>query len=231
MAAAQRIGHILDIVDRKVVITPLLEVGRNTLALAVEYCDVEDAALAEQRIGGIGQDDLFEELVLELIGHGVDPVRLALPGSVSDPGAFAPRGGVHLEGHLRCAEALRIHKDLQVLGTPIRQAHVQQHGLLPDPALPVVPPVLLAGVGLLVEPDIEIGTQKAFVRGLTHIFLEIGRSDALLAGRRLVGVDLHLLQQVLAFGDFACDAACRADQAQHGGNEYTTGPPHPSVSC
>ena len=55
MAAAQRIGHILDVVDRKVVIPPLLEVGRNTLALAVEYRDVEDAALAEQRIGGIGK--------------------------------------------------------------------------------------------------------------------------------------------------------------------------------
>ena len=231
MAAAQRIGHILDVVDRKVVIPPLLEVGRNTLALAVEYRDVEDAALAEQRIGGIGKDDLFEELVPELIGNGVDPVRLALPGSVGDPGAFAPRSGIHLEGHLRRAKSLRIHKDLQVLGTPLRQAHVQQYGLLPDPALPVVPPVLLAGIGLLVEPDIEIGTQKTFVRGLAHVFLEISRSDTLLAGRRLVGVDLHLLQQVLTFGDLARDAACGADQAQHGGNEYTTGPPHPSVSC
>ena len=125
MAAAQRIGHILDVVDRKVVIPPLLEVGRNTLALAVEYRDVEDAALAEQRIGGIGKDDLFEELVPELIGNGVDPVRLALPGSVGDPGAFAPRSGIHLEGHLRRAKSLRIHKDLQVLGTPLRQAHVQ----------------------------------------------------------------------------------------------------------
>ena len=133
--------------------------------------------------------------------------------------------------HLRRAKSLRIHKDLQVLGTPLRQAHVQQYGLLPDPALPVVPPVLLAGIGLLVEPDIEIGTQKTFVRGLAHVFLEISRSDTLLAGRQLVGVDLHLLQQVLTFGDFACDAACGADQAQHGGNEYTTGPPHPSVSC
>ena len=72
MAAAQRIGHILDVVDRKVVIPPLLEVGRNTLALAVEYRDVEDAALAEQRIGGIGKDDLFEELVLKIVRNAVN---------------------------------------------------------------------------------------------------------------------------------------------------------------
>ena len=128
-------------------------------------------------------------------------------------------------------EPARVHIDLQVLRAPLGQAHVEQHGFLPDLAFPVVPPVLLARIGLLVEPDIEIGTQKTFVRGLAHVFLEISRSDTLLAGRRLVGVDLHLLQQVLTFGDLARDAACGADQAQHGGNEYTTGPPHPSVSC
>ena len=231
MVSAERVGDIVDVVDRKVVIAALLEESRDALPLAVEHRDVENPARTDQRIGGVGQDDLFEELVLKIVRNAVNAVRLALPGSVGDPGAFAPRSGIHLEGHLRGAKSLRIHKDLQVLGTPLRQAHVQQYGLLPDPALPVVPPVLLAGIGLLVEPDIEIGTQKTFVRGLAHVFLEIGRSDALLAGRRLVGVDLHLLQQVLTFGDLARDAACGADQAQHGGNEYTTGPPHPSVSC
>jgi len=99
MAAAQRIGHILDVVDRKVVIPPLLEVGRNTLALAVEYRDVEDAALAEQRIGGIGKDDLFEELVPELIGNGVDPVRLAPPGG--DPPPAGASGGSPSDGRER----------------------------------------------------------------------------------------------------------------------------------
>ena len=51
---------------------------------------------------------------------------------------------------------------------------------------------------------------------LAHVFFEVGSRDALLAGRRFVGLDRHLLQQVLPFGNLARNAARGAKKAQHG---------------
>ena len=185
MVSAERVGDIVDVVDRKVVVAALLEESRDALPLAVEHRDVENPARTDQRIGGVGQDDLFEELVLKIVRNAVDAVRLALPGAVDDLGAPAARGGIDFERRLGREEPARVHIDLQVLRAPLGQAHVEQHGFLPDLAFPVVPPVLLARIGLLVEPDIEIRPQKTLVGGLAHVFFEVGSRDALLAGRRL----------------------------------------------
>ena len=216
MVSAERVGDIVDVVDRKVVVAALLEESRDALPLAVEHRDVENPPRTDQRIGGVGQDDLFEELVLKIVRNAVDAVRLALPGAVDDFGAPAARGGIDFERRLGREEPARVHIDLQVLRAPLGQAHVEQHGFLPDLAFPVVPPVLLARIGLLVEPDIEIRPQKTLVGGLAHVFFEVGSRDALLAGRRFVGLDRHLLQQVLPFGNLARNAARGAKKAQHG---------------
>ena len=146
------------------------------------------------------------------------------------PGPLAARRGVDLERSLRIEKALRVHVDLQVLGALFRQPHLQQHGRLPDLALPVVPAVVLRRIGLLVEPDVEIGPEEALVGGLPDIFLQIGCRDTLPAGGRAVVLDLHLLHEVLPFGDVARDAAGRAEKTQRRGGEYAAHPTH-HVSC
>ena len=174
----------------------------------------------------IGQHDLFEKLVLKFVGDRIDAVGFALMRAVGDPGPLAAPGGVDLERRPRSEKALRVHVNLQVLGALLRQPHLQQHGSLPDLALPVVPAVVLRRVGLFVEPDVEIGPEEAFVGGLPHVFLQIGRRDALPAGRRLVILDLHLLHEVLSLGNVARDTAGRAQKAQRRGGEYAAHPMH-----
>lgn len=142
--------------------------------------------------------------------------------AVGDPGPLAAPGGVDLERRPRSEKSLRIHVNLQVLGALLRQPHLQQHGSLPDLALPVVPAVVLRRVGLLVEPDVEIRPEEAFVGSLAHVLLHVGSRDAFLAGRGPVVLDLYFLQKILSFGNVARDAARRAQQAQQRGGEYAT---------
>ena len=184
----------------------------------------------QQRIDGVGQHNLFEEVVLELVGNGVDAVRLALARAEGDRRTLAARNGVDLIGRLRGEKTLRVHVDLQVFGALLGQPHVQRHGRLPDLALPVVPAVVLRRVGLLVEPDVEIRPEEAFVGSLAHVLLHVGSRDAFLAGRGPVVLDLYFLQKILSFGNVARDAARRAQQAQQRGGEYATRSPH-GVSC
>ena len=219
-----------DVVDREIVVPPLLEVGGDALPLGIEDRHVVNIARMQQRIDGVGQHDLFEEVVLELVGNGVDAVRLALARAEGDRRTLAARNGVDLIGRLRGEKTLRVHVDLQVFGALLGQPHVQRHGRLPDLALPVVPAVVLRRVGLLVEPDVEIRPEEAFVGSLAHVLLHVGSRDAFLAGRGPVVLDLYFLQKILSFGNVARDAARRAQQAQQRGGEYATRSPH-GVSC
>ena len=223
---AQRIGDVLDVVDREVVVAPLLEVGRDPLTLGIEHRDVEDIARPHEPVNRIGKHQLLEELVAELVGDRVDAEGYALPRAEGDLRPPAPRRGVDLEAGTRGEKALRVHVDLQVLRAFEREVHVEQHGLLPDAPLPVVPAVLLVGIGLLVEPDVEVRAEEPLVRGLPHVLLQLGGRDAFVARCGAVGFDLHPLQQVLPLGDMPRDAACRPDEEQHHGDEYAAHPPH-----
>ena len=221
------VGHELDVVDRKIVVAPLLQIGRDALALAVEHRDVENPPRSHQRIGRVGGQNLFEELVAELIRNRVDQIGRPLPHAVGHLGPPAARKGVDLERRPRREEPLGIHVDLQILGALLRQVHVEQHRLLADSALPLVPFVGLRRVGLLVEPHVEIGPQKPFVGGLPHVLFQVGRRNPLLAGRRTVLLDGHFLQEIFPLGDMARDAACRANDAQHHSCPYATRLVHP----
>ena len=228
--AAQRVGPEHDVVDRKIVVPPFLEVGGDALPLGVEHRDIVDVPPAEQRARRIGQHDLFEELVLEFVGDRVDAVGFALMRAVGDPGALAARRGIDLERSPRVEKPLRVHIDFQVLGALLRQPRFQQHGRLPDLALPVIPAVVFRRIGLFVQPDVEIGSEEALVGSLAHVFLQIGGRDTVPAGRRFVVLDLHPLHEVLPFGNVPRDAASRAEKAQRRGGEYAAHPAH-NVSC
>ena len=211
-AAAQRIGQIADVVDREVVVAALLEPRRDAFALLVEHGDVVDVARTHQRVDRIGQHELLQEPVLEIVGERVDPIRFALPDAVGDRRPLAARKGVHVERRAGAEVAPRIHVDLQILRRPLRQTHVEQHGSLADLAFPVVPPVGFVGVGLFVDPDVEIGSQETLVGGLADILLQLRRRDALLARHGLVVLDPHLPHQILPVGNMARDVAARAEQ-------------------
>ena len=127
---------------------------------------------------------------------------------------------------MRREETLGIHVDLEILGTLARQVHVEDDGLFADAAFPLVPLVVLRGVGLLVEPHVEIGAQEALVGGLAHVFLQVLGRNALLARRRAVRLDGDLLQEIFAVGNTARDAARRACKAQQHDQSYTPHPKH-----
>lgn len=226
----KRIGPVEDVVYREVVIPPVPEVGRDALALGVEHRNVEDIARTEQRTGRIGQDDLFEELVLEFVGDRIDAVGLALHGTEGQDGPLAARDGIDLARGARGEESLRVHVDLQVLHAPLREVHVQEHRSLADAAFPVVPAVRLGGIGLFVKPDIEVRSEETLVGGLAHVLLQIRCRNALLPRRRLVVLDTDLLQEILSFGDVARNAARRAGKAQHGDQQYAPDAPHADQS-
>ena len=171
VVAREGVGQELDVVDREVVVAALLEVGRDAFALAVEHGDVENPAGPHKGVDRVGSQDLLEELVAEVVGDRIDQVGLALPHAVGDAGAFAARNGVDLERGVRREETLGIHVDLEILGALAREVQVEDDGLFADAAFPLVPLVVLRGIGLLVEPHVEIGAQKALVGGLAHVFL------------------------------------------------------------
>ena len=86
---------------------------------------------------------------------------------------------------------------LKVLHRLLRKGAIEQHRLLANLTLEVVPPIVLLGVGKVVHLHIEICTQEVLVRCLTDIFVEVLVGDALRAGNTLVGLYIELLQQIL----------------------------------
>ncbi len=226
MIAQKRVGHEFDVVDREIIIAPFLEVSCDAFPLAIQHRNVENPAGPHQGVDRIGRQNLFQKLVAEFVGHRIDQIGRSLPHPIDYPRPFAAREGVDLERRGRREKPLGVHVDLEVLGALARQFHVQHHGRFADLALPVVPAVLLLRVGLLVEPHIEIRAQQPFVGRLTHVLLQIGGRNPLLAGRRLIGFDVHPLQEILSVGNMARNAACRAHEAQQHGEPYASRPPH-----
>ena len=108
VVATERVGKVLDIIYREVVVTSIFQVESNTLTLRLQYRDIEDIALVQQRVYGVGQDNRFEELVLEVVGYGADMVRLALFERVGNLCTLASVGGIDLVIHLRGVVATRV---------------------------------------------------------------------------------------------------------------------------
>ena len=224
--ARKRVGPEDDLIDRKVVVSAVAEVGRDAFALVVEHRHVEDIPPVQQRSGRIGKNQPRKGAVAKHVGHRIDAVGLALEGAEGYLRPPAPRDGVHLAYGPRRKEALRVHVDLEIAYAPRRERRVEEHGSLADTAFPVVPAVLLRGVRLPVEPDVEVGAQQPLVGGLPDIFPEFRGGDPLLAGHRTVLLDTDLLQVVASLGQLPRNAAGRAGKAQHDGCNDTTDLPH-----
>ena len=206
---AERIGNIFDIVDREVVVPPLAQVCGHALALLVEDGYVEDVAHVQQRVHRIGQQNAFKELVAEIIRYAADTVGLILPCTVCHPGSFATVCRIDLALHARRKESARIHVYLQVLRRLGRLVKIEQNWFLTDLTLEIVPPVVLFGIGQVVEPHVKVGPEEVLVGGLPHILLKLFGGDALLARGLSVVLDADLLQQVLAGLETARNAARR----------------------
>ena len=224
MIAAERIGLVLDVVDRKIVIAALLEVGGDALPLLVEYSHIEHLAGTKQRMHRIGQDDLLEKPIPEIVRNTVDAVRLTLYGTVGDESPLFPRHGIHLVSRLRRKKAPVVHVNLQVTCRLLREAHIQQHRLLADTTLEPVPPVILFGIGLLVNPNVKVESQEPFIRTLTDELFEIGSRNPLLLRRLLIGFDGHLLHQITSLGEFARDTARHPREHRQQKDEYDRQP-------
>ena len=214
VSAAERVGYVFDAARREVVVAPLLEVSGDARPLGVELRDVEDVARMDERVGRIGQNQRPEKLVAEVVGDGVDAVGRPLPDAVGDARLARVARRVELVGGLRGVESLRVEVDFEVLHRALREVHVEQHGGLADFALPVVPAVVFRRIGLFVEPDVEVGPQKALVGALADVLLELRRGDSLRTRSLMVGLHRDLRQQVGALGNVARDATGRAQKTQ-----------------
>lgn len=214
--APQRVDKILDVVDREVVISAVVEVCGDAFALLVEHRDVEYVAGAYERRGGVDVDDGLERAVAEVVRDGIYTVWLSLPRAVGDVGAVSAARGVDIERGGRGVVSARVHVCLEVLDALLGERHVEQHGLLAHLALEVVPPVVLVGVCQIVCPDVEVRAEETFVWGLADILFECGCGYPLLLRGLPVCVDGDLLEEVLAVVEAARDAARRAEYGEGG---------------
>ena len=224
MIAAERVGFILDVIDRKIVIAALFEVGGDALPLLVKDLHVEHLARTEQRMYRIGQDDLLEEPIAEIVRKAVDAVRLALYGAVGDESPLFPRRGIDFVSRLRREEPPIVHVNLQVADRLLREAHIQQHGRFADTPFEPVPPIILFGIGLLINPDVKIESQEPFIRILTDEFPQVGSRNTLFFRRFLIGFYGHLLHQITFLGKFARDTARHPREHRQQKDEYDRQP-------
>jgi len=215
-AAADRVVGIAvgDVVDREVVISPIAQVAGDAFAFGVERRAVENPAGADERGSRILQDDLLDELVVEFVVDLSVPRGRALLGAVGDNGPFAPGGRVDVVTDARREESVRLHVGFEVLGRFQGERRIVDDRFLADLAFEAVPPVVLVGVGLIVDPNVEIRSQEALVGALPHVTVEFRSRDTLLFGDVPVVLDRDLLYQIAPFGQFAHDAARRAEDAQ-----------------
>ena len=212
--AGGRIGDILDVVDREVVVSPVLQERRDARPFVVEHVAVENAAGTEQRGSRIAQDDRPQRPVAEAIADLPDPVRIALTGEVGDAGPLA--GRVDTEPCLGLQKTLAVHVDLHRLRGTGRQRRVEQYGRFPDLALEAVPPCVLPfRVGGVIRPKVKVRSQQALRGMLANELLQIGLRDAFLLGKLAVALDPDVVagQQVTPLRDMLRHAACPREPA------------------
>ena len=126
-----------------------------------------------------------------------------------------PPGRMSVVTDARREEAVRLHVGFEVLGRFQGERRIVDDRFLADLAFEAVPPVVLVGVGLIVDPNIEIRSQEALVGALPHVTVEFRSRDTLLFGDVPVVLDRDLLYQIAPFGQFAHDAARRAGGARY----------------
>ena len=206
----KRIHAILYIIDREVVITLVVEIFGNALALLVQNCNVENITHLDERLRRVGLYHGGYLPVAEVIREALYAVWLTLLGAVCDVGALAAARGVDVILYRRRVVATRVHICLEILRTLVRQREVEQYGLLANLALEIVPPIILCGVCKIICPDVEICPQKSFVGCLAYVLLKCGGIYALRLGCAVVSLDVYTLQKVFALGEFARDATRRA---------------------
>ncbi len=202
----ERIDGVEYVVDREVVVAAVVQVARDALALVVQTRYVEHVAAVQQRRGGVGEDDRAQRLVAELVSYAVDAHRLALPDGVGH-GDAAARQRVDAACHIGGEVSSRVEICSDVAHRLARLLHVEHDGRLSYLALEVVPPVVLVGVGEVVDPRVEVYAEDAFVGRLADVVVQLVGRAALVARCGGILLDLDLLQQILALGQLARDVA------------------------
>ena len=222
IAAHRGIDLVENVVDREVEVTVIAQHCANSRALLVQYRKVQHITLAQQRRGGICQNNRFEETITETILDLPDAIGLSLLGAVGHNGAAA-RGGIDLVRGLRIEVAARVHIDLDVRGRALGLQRVEIYGSLANAAFEVIPPILLVGICREVGPQIEIGTQEALVRLLAHIAIDLGSRDTLVTRHALIDLDLVLLEQILPLRNTARHATSHSHR-RHNEQTYHSAP-------
>ena len=90
----------------------------------------------------------------------------------------------------------------EVLHRLLGERAVEQHRLLANLALKVIPPVVFFGICLLVDPYIEIHTEDTLVGRLANIavdIISIYRNSLATRGEFII-FDIHLRQQIATLG-------------------------------
>ena len=120
-----------------------------------------------------------------------------------------------------------MHQGFQVAGRLLGLRHIQQDGLLSHTPFKIVPPVILLGIGLFVDPGIEVQSQEPFVRELSDVFFQFRSGDTLLARGALVGLDRYFLHQKTVLGNFTRYAARNSRKQGRQGDRYEQKTFHP----
>ena len=214
VGVAEGVDLVGYVVYREVEVATVVQVLGNTLSLSIEQRDIELIATLDEATVAVGKNDVAQRAVAEAISEAIDARGLALTYFIGDLGAACTACGVDVVCHVGVEIALGAHVGLEVGDRLLCELHVEQYGLLTNLTLEVIPPVILLGVGMLVDPDVEVDAKEALVGRLTNVDVDaiLIYCDALVARCGLVLIELNLRNKILTRGKVARHVAADNDK-------------------
>ena len=194
--ACRGVGGERDIILVEGIVALVAQLVGNRLPPGIELVMVEQRTHLHRETGGIGQDNVPQRVVRDIVADGTDGIGLVELHVVVHAGFSFGRIGLHIETHLIFHEAAVVQGHVQLVGAGHRQGRIVDNRGRAHPLYPPVEPVGRVTPAYVVDGQLQLeASQHAVVLVLAQIIVQVLGVDLL---RRVLHVDSHAVEQQFA---------------------------------